>query len=114
MRVPSLSLIFILTIPSAVCFTSFVAQPPKSSALFSTAETTGMESKTSSYPDYTEDQLKAALESLLDGYSDPAFDGRHLFGFQDPNHKLSKLQAITATRILDYETFLVRCMNESF
>jgi anthranilate synthase/indole-3-glycerol phosphate synthase/phosphoribosylanthranilate isomerase len=65
-------------------------------------------SQSASYPEYSEDQLKAALDSLLEGSSDPSFDGRHLFGFQDPNHKLSKLQAITATRILDYETYLVR------
>jgi len=60
----------------------------------------------SEYPEYSEEQLKAALDSLLDGSTDPAYDGRHLFGFQDPNHKLSKLQAITATRILDYERYL--------
>jgi indole-3-glycerol phosphate synthase/phosphoribosylanthranilate isomerase len=62
------------------------------------------------YPQYTPEQLKAALDSLLEGSSDPAFDGRHLFGYkdgvQDPNHELSKLQAITATRILDYERYL--------
>lgn len=64
-----------------------------------------MDSKT--FPEYTEEQLKDALDSLLQGSSDPAFDGRHLFGFGDPNHKLSKLQAITATRILDYENYMV-------
>jgi len=63
-----------------------------------------MDSKT--FPEYTEEQLKDALDSLLQGSSDPAFDGRHLFGFGDPNHKLSKLQAITATRILDYENYM--------
>jgi len=43
----------------------------------------------------------------LDGSSDPAHDGRHLFGFEDyPNHELSKLQSITATRILDYQRYL--------
>lgn len=58
---------------------------------------------------YTPEQLKAALDGLLEGSSDPAFDGRHLFGYtngvQNPNHELSKLQAITATRILDYERY---------
>ena len=62
------------------------------------------------YPQYTQQELKAALDSLLADSSDPATDGRHLFGYQngvqDPNHELSKLQAITATRILDYERYL--------
>ena len=60
------------------------------------------------FPEYTDDQLKGALESLLEGSSDKDFDGRHLYGFGNPNHQLSKLQSITATRILDYEAFLVR------
>ena len=62
----------------------------------------------SKFPTYTDDQLKAALDGLLQDSKDPAFDGRHLFGYGDPNHQLSKLQSITATRILDYETYLVR------
>lgn len=67
-----------------------------------------MAEKSSTYPEYTEDQLKAALNSLMEGSSDPDFDGRHLFGFKDGNHKLSKLQSITATRVLDYEAYMVR------
>ena len=66
-----------------------------------------MDSKTSSFPEYTEDQLKAALDGLLEGSEDKSFDGRHLFGFGNPDHKLSKLQSITATRILDYELYMV-------
>ena len=76
-----------------------------SSALKSTAEATTTRGVLA---DYTEDELKAALNSLLDGSEDPSFDGRHIFGFNDPEHKLSKLQSITATRILDYNKFLVR------
>lgn len=60
------------------------------------------------YPEYTDAQLKAALDGLLQGSTNVEVDGRHLFGFQDPNHELSKLQSITAHRILDYETYLVR------
>jgi hypothetical protein len=60
------------------------------------------------YPEYTDAQLKAALNGLLQGSTNVELDGRHLFGFQDPNHELSKLQSITAHRILDYETYLVR------
>ena len=61
----------------------------------------------SQYPEYSKEELKDALYSLLEGSSDPAHDGRHLFGFEDyPNHELSKLQSITATRILDYERYL--------
>lgn len=78
------------------------------SSIFSTTETTPMKPDTSDFPEYTDEQLHSALNSLLQGSTDPSFDGRHLFGFQDPNHKLSKLQTITATRILDYEAFLVR------
>lgn len=59
------------------------------------------------YPEYTEAQLKAALNSLLEGSTNPDFDGRHLFGYKDDAHKLSKLQSITATRILDYDAYMV-------
>eukprot|EP00980_Cylindrotheca_fusiformis_P014736 scaffold4009_cov124-Cylindrotheca_fusiformis.AAC.16 len=72
-----------------------------------------MAEKSSSYPDYTEDQLKAALSSLIEGSSDPDFDGRHLYGFNDDNHKLSKLQSITATRILDYEAYMADSSSPS-
>lgn len=64
------------------------------------------------FPQFTDEQLKAALDSLLEGSTDKTFDGRHLFGFGDPDHKLSKLQAITATRILDYDAYLVRTPSE--
>ena len=52
---------------------------------------------------YTEEELKAALDSLLQGSKDPDHDARHVFGYKDPNHKMSMLQQITATRVLDYE-----------
>jgi len=59
------------------------------------------------YPQYSNEELKDALHSLLESSSDPAHDGRHLFGFEDyENHELSKLQSITATRILDYDRYL--------
>ena len=79
------------------------------SFLFSTTDSVTMKPGTNSqpYPEYTQDQLKAALDSLLEGSTDPSYDARHILGFRDPNHKLSKLQEITATRILDYETYLV-------
>eukprot|EP00529_Nitzschia_sp_RCC80_P015805 CAMPEP_0113489628 /NCGR_PEP_ID=MMETSP0014_2-20120614/26627_1 /TAXON_ID=2857 /ORGANISM="Nitzschia sp." /LENGTH=712 /DNA_ID=CAMNT_0000383371 /DNA_START=93 /DNA_END=2231 /DNA_ORIENTATION=- /assembly_acc=CAM_ASM_000159 len=57
-------------------------------------------------PNYTSEQLKGALDSLLEGSTNPDYDGRHLFGYGNPDHELSKLQAITATRILDYERYL--------
>jgi hypothetical protein len=92
------------------CQSSPHAAPKRHSSLFSTAEATPspMQPDTTDFPEYTDEQLHAALDSLLEGSKDPSFDGRHLFGFQDSNHKLSKLQTITATRILDYEAFLVR------
>jgi indole-3-glycerol phosphate synthase/phosphoribosylanthranilate isomerase len=58
------------------------------------------------YPTYTDEQLHAALDGLLVGSTNPDFDGRHLYGYGDPNHQLSKLQSITATRILDYDRYL--------
>lgn len=63
---------------------------------------------TDQHPPYTDEELRAALNGLLDGSDDPAFDGRHLFGRGDPRipHELSKLQVITATRILDYDRYL--------
>jgi hypothetical protein len=113
LRQSSLSLCVVAAtsfLPSCFAFTTAVPPTTPSSKLYSTTtEAINMAySQTASYPEYSEEQLKAALDSLLEGSSDPAFDGRHLFGFQDPNHKLSKLQSITATRILDYETYLVR------
>lgn len=84
------------------------SSPKISTGLFSTTEVPPMTAGSKNFPEYTDDQLKGALESLLEGSSDKGFDGRHLYGFGDPNHQLSKLQSITATRILDYEAFLVR------
>lgn len=59
---------------------------------------------------YSPAQLKEALNSLLSDSEDPAFDGRHMFGYGDDNHELSMLQTITATVVLDYETYMV-CSN---
>eukprot|EP00542_Grammatophora_oceanica_P002863 CAMPEP_0194061334 /NCGR_PEP_ID=MMETSP0009_2-20130614/74312_1 /TAXON_ID=210454 /ORGANISM="Grammatophora oceanica, Strain CCMP 410" /LENGTH=65 /DNA_ID=CAMNT_0038712607 /DNA_START=97 /DNA_END=291 /DNA_ORIENTATION=- len=55
---------------------------------------------------YSEGQLKEALDGLLKDSSNPERDARHLFGYGDLDHKLSKLQSITATRILDYDTWM--------
>jgi len=69
--------------------------------------TDSMNDQSSAYPQYSLEELKEALHSLLEGSSDPTHDGRHLYGFEDyPNHELSKLQSITATRILDYQRYL--------
>lgn len=73
----------------------------------SSTSTDSMNKQSPEYPQYSAEELKEALYSLLEGSSDPAHDGRHLFGFEDyPNHELSKLQSITATRILDYQNYL--------
>jgi indole-3-glycerol phosphate synthase/phosphoribosylanthranilate isomerase len=56
---------------------------------------------------YAEPELKAALHSLLKDSKDPDFDARHMFGYGDPNHTLSKLQEITATVILDYTRYFL-------
>jgi indole-3-glycerol phosphate synthase/phosphoribosylanthranilate isomerase len=57
-------------------------------------------------PSYSDTELKNALESLLEGSTDPSFDARHIFGYSDESHNLSMLQTITATRILDYQVML--------
>ncbi|KAL3944178.1 MAG: hypothetical protein SGBAC_001735 [Bacillariaceae sp.] len=64
-----------------------------------------MAEQSSTYPEYSKEQLKEALNSLLEGSTNPDFDGRHLFGYKDVNHELSKLQSITATRVLDYQNY---------
>lgn len=56
---------------------------------------------------YSDEELRGALESLLEGSDDFAKDSAHLFGFNREgnvcdSHHLSMLQVITATRILDY------------
>lgn len=57
--------------------------------------------------EYSEEELKEALDSLLHDSDNPDYDGRHIFGYGDPDHKLSMLQKITATRILDYREMIV-------
>jgi hypothetical protein len=56
---------------------------------------------------YSPSQLKDALASLNNGSSNPDYDSRHIYGYKDPNHKLSMLQTITANTILDYEEIMV-------
>jgi hypothetical protein len=108
-----------LLIPFALSFTTI--QQRTTTRLLSLHSTTEPKidpttvSDMANFPNYSEEQLKKALDGLLKGSSDPAFDGRHLFGYseglQDPNHKLSKLQTVTAHRILDYEPYLVSSQN---
>jgi len=60
---------------------------------------------------YTPAQLKDALNSLNDGSSNPDYDSRHIYGYGNPDHKLSMLQTITANTILDYQKIMVRPRN---
>lgn len=60
-----------------------------------------MSSTTSPYSDA---ELKQALGSLLQAESTDPLDASHIFAHGDPNHSLSMLQTITATRILDYSS----------
>lgn len=57
---------------------------------------------------YSPAQLKDALASLNNGSNNPDYDSRHIYGYNDPNHKLSMLQTITANTILDYREIMVR------
>ena len=61
---------------------------------------------------YTETELKKALESLSEGSE----SCHHIYGFNEDgddddyfvqDHELSKLQTITATRVLDYNALQV-------
>lgn len=63
-------------------------------------------SATVAAPSYTDAQLQQALDSLLEGSTNTDHDARHIFGYKDTLHKLSKLQSITATRILDYQNVM--------
>mmetsp|Transcript_24856 Transcript_24856/g.68523 ORF Transcript_24856/g.68523 Transcript_24856/m.68523 type:complete len:671 (-) Transcript_24856:1180-3192(-) len=105
--------IFFLSVSSCFAWSSsptFPSTQRKTSLLSTTEEKASSATDNMSdeaYPQYSKEQLKEALYNLLDGSSDPARDGRHLFGFEDyANHELSKLQSITATRILDYQRYL--------
>lgn len=57
---------------------------------------------TSAPPSYTDVELQRALDSLWQDAANPDYEARHIFGYRDPAHKLSMLQRISATRILDY------------
>ena len=58
-------------------------------------------------PQYSTDELKTALNSLLDGSTKPSHDARHIFGYGEVDHTLSTLQIITATVLLDYQSRMV-------
>eukprot|EP00978_Attheya_sp_CCMP212_P027533 scaffold92233_cov43-Attheya_sp.AAC.1 len=53
---------------------------------------------------YTAEQLKDALASL--SVTGGASASQHIHGYGDPNHELSMLQKVTATRILDYQKLM--------
>lgn len=57
--------------------------------------------------EYTNKELKDALDSMLTDSEDTEYDARHIFGHGQADHKLSMLQVITATRILDYKDVMV-------
>lgn len=57
--------------------------------------------------DYTDGELQEALNSMLADSKDANYDARHIFGYGQPDHKLSMLQIVTATRILDYKGLMV-------
>jgi anthranilate synthase/indole-3-glycerol phosphate synthase/phosphoribosylanthranilate isomerase len=83
---------------------SFVSQPRRPLVSYSSSSMAATRATTdaSTTAPYTDTQLAQALESLLEGSTQPAHDARHIFGYGDATHELSMLQRITATRILDY------------
>lgn len=54
-------------------------------------------------PTYSNEEMKKALDSLIEGSPNPDYDSRHIYGYKDDSHKCSMLQIVTATRILDYQ-----------
>jgi len=58
-------------------------------------------------PNYSNEELKEALDSMLKDSTNREYDARHIFGHGKPDHELSMLQIITATRILDYRDLMV-------
>ncbi|KAI2511939.1 N-(5'phosphoribosyl)anthranilate (PRA) isomerase [Fragilaria crotonensis] len=58
--------------------------------------------------EYSKEQLKAALDSLLADSDNPSFDARHIYGYGygAEDHQLSMLQTITATVLLDYQNYM--------
>ena len=64
--------------------------------------------------EYSKEQLKAALDSLLADSDNPSFDSRHIFGYGYgvEDHQLSMLQTITATVLLDYQEYMVRSIKK--
>ncbi|GAX13630.1 anthranilate synthase / indole-3-glycerol phosphate synthase / phosphoribosylanthranilate isomerase [Fistulifera solaris] len=89
--------------------TAFVvsSSPPSSCARMSSSRTfittnTLIETVDTS-AQYTPEQLKQALQNLLDDSDNPAADGAHLY--VAPDEILSKLQEITATVCLDYNNY---------
>lgn len=69
-----------------------------------TTTTTKEPNPQSPFPSYTDTQLQDALKRLLQDSTNPDFDARHILGYKNEGaHELSKLQRITATRILQYE-----------
>eukprot|EP00586_Coscinodiscus_wailesii_P007524 CAMPEP_0172490118 /NCGR_PEP_ID=MMETSP1066-20121228/20459_1 /TAXON_ID=671091 /ORGANISM="Coscinodiscus wailesii, Strain CCMP2513" /LENGTH=613 /DNA_ID=CAMNT_0013258431 /DNA_START=164 /DNA_END=2005 /DNA_ORIENTATION=- len=58
---------------------------------------------TTTLPTYSSSTLDEAWSKYLSTY--PPDDCKHIYGFDDPDHELSKLQKITTIRILDYQNF---------
>ena len=112
--VPSLPLVQLLSLwllSQFIQSTAFILIPPpqsvsSTSAVAANRISTTMLSATpvtDSATTYTDAELLQALDGLLQGSANPSHDARHIFGYQDDNHKLSMLQRITATRVLDYQ-----------
>jgi anthranilate synthase/indole-3-glycerol phosphate synthase/phosphoribosylanthranilate isomerase len=85
----------------------FATQSPDSSTQHQTVKRKMLQ------PEYSKEQLKEALNSLLADSDNPSFDARHIYGYgygaQD--HQLSMLQTITATVLLDYQNYMV-CLSK--
>lgn len=99
------AILLLIVIGSVSCFVTSPSTPYQTSLKATRAPEEVKKAMESAYPT---DQLTDALNSLNDGSSNPDYDSRHIYGYKDPDHKLSMLQTITATTILDYQKIMVR------
>ena len=101
--------------------TALFASPSSSSTTDSTSASHTMlqhqhQHQQNNKEEYSKEQLKAALDSLLADSDNPSFDARHIFGYGYgvEDHQLSMLQTVTATVLLDYQSYMVRSRSKNY
>jgi indole-3-glycerol phosphate synthase/phosphoribosylanthranilate isomerase len=96
-----------------VSFSSVVAPSDSNILAAAAAADHGVQQNKNAHP-YPMELQKQALNSLLNDSENADFDARHILGYTDgDSHTLSKLQEITATRILDYQNHVMNNSNSN-